>query len=182
MLKLITKLTLVSYWKPICGGCCGDKASSGRIKIGPLAYDGGRRRGRDKWSNRMPGLLKLEFEGTRGITLCSKCYCMENEEKSKARLSSKVVSKRQNKLTWERYEAAFKGVEDKAINPGSGWWEARCEYIPKISWRWVPITVSAAERDPPGAYWVSLTKGRVVLGRMASSSSSTNPRFGPSCK
>ena len=22
--KLITKVTLVCYWKPICGGCCGD--------------------------------------------------------------------------------------------------------------------------------------------------------------
>lgn len=66
----------------------------------------------------MPGLFKLEFEGTRGIALCSKCYCMENEQKSKARLSSKGVSKRQNKLAWERYEAALKdlkGVEDKAI-------------------------------------------------------------------
>lgn len=69
----------------------------------------------------MPGLFKLEFEGTRGIALCSKCYCMENEEKSKARLSSKGVSKRQNKLTWERYEAALKdlkGEEDKAIKRG----------------------------------------------------------------
>lgn len=58
----------------------------------------------------MPGLFKLEFEGTRGIALCSKCYCMENEQKG--------VSKRQNKLAWERYEAALKdlkGVEDKAI-------------------------------------------------------------------
>ena len=66
----------------------------------------------------MPGLFKLEFEGTREIALCSKCYCMENEQKSKARLSSKDVSKRQNKLAWERYEAALrdlKGVEDKAI-------------------------------------------------------------------
>ena len=47
---------------------------------------GGGGGGGNKWSNRTAGLLKLEFEGTRGITLCSKCYCMENEEKSKARL------------------------------------------------------------------------------------------------
>ena len=40
------------------------------------------------------GLFKLEFEGTRGITLCSKCYYMESEEKSKAKLSSKGMSKR----------------------------------------------------------------------------------------
>lgn len=46
---------------------------------------------------------------------------MENEEKSKAKLSSKGVSKRQDKLTWDRYEAALNGVEDKATNRGSGW-------------------------------------------------------------
>ena len=46
---------------------------------------------------------------------------MENEEKSKAKLSSKCVSKRQDKLTWDRYEAALNGVEDKATNRGSGW-------------------------------------------------------------
>ena len=51
-----------------------------------MAGGGGGGGGGNKWSNRTPGLLKLEFEGTRGITLCSKCYCMENEEKSKARL------------------------------------------------------------------------------------------------
>ena len=33
----------------------------------------------DKWSERKPGLFKLEFEGTCGIALCSKCYFMEDE-------------------------------------------------------------------------------------------------------
>ena len=28
----------------------------------------------DKWSGRMPGLYKLECEGSRMIALCSKCY------------------------------------------------------------------------------------------------------------
>ena len=46
---------------------------------------------------------------------------MENEDKSKAKLSSKCVYKRQDKLTWDRYEAALNGVEDKATNRGSGW-------------------------------------------------------------
>ena len=45
---------------------------------------------------------------------------IENEEKSKAKLSSKCVSKRQDKLTWDRYEAALNGVGDKAKNRGSG--------------------------------------------------------------
>ena len=39
----------------------------------------------EKWSNRTPGLFKMEFEGTRGIALCSKCDYMENEEKKKTR-------------------------------------------------------------------------------------------------
>ena len=50
----------------------------------------------NKRSNRTPGLFKMEFEGTRGIALCSKCYYMKNEEKNKVKLSSKGDSKRQN--------------------------------------------------------------------------------------
>ena len=73
----------------------------------------------DKWSNRTPGLFKLEFEGTRGIALCSKCYYMENEEKkNKVKVSSKGVSQKQNKMTWERYEAVLNGVVDRATNRG----------------------------------------------------------------
>ena len=48
----------------------------------------------DKWSNREPGLFKLEFPGNCGIALCSKRYYMENEEKSKTEISSKGVSQR----------------------------------------------------------------------------------------
>ena len=33
----------------------------------------------DKWSNREPGLFKLEKEATSGIALCSKCYHMEDQ-------------------------------------------------------------------------------------------------------
>lgn len=35
-----------------------------------------------KWSNQEPGLFKLEFDGTRRIAFCSKCYFMEDEEKA----------------------------------------------------------------------------------------------------
>ena len=59
----------------------------------------------DKWSNRTP-------------TLSSKCYYMENEEKSKAKLSSKGTSQQQNKHTREQYEEALNGAADKATNQG----------------------------------------------------------------
>ena len=36
----------------------------------------------NKWSNREPRIFKLEFQGNRGIALCSKCYYMENDEKT----------------------------------------------------------------------------------------------------
>ena len=39
----------------------------------------------DKWSNREPGLFKLESEGTRAIALCSKCYFLEDEQSDKAK-------------------------------------------------------------------------------------------------
>ena len=43
----------------------------------------------NKWSNREPGLFKLEKEGTRAIALCSKCYFVEDEKSGKAKKSSK---------------------------------------------------------------------------------------------
>ena len=52
----------------------------------------------DKWSNREPGLFKLEKQGTRAIALCSKCYYVENEAGGQAKLSSKSINKRQNEL------------------------------------------------------------------------------------
>lgn len=41
-------------------------------------------------------------------------------KKNKAKLSSKGVSNRQNKLTWDRYEAPLNGVEDKATTRRGG--------------------------------------------------------------
>ena len=43
---------------------------------------------------------------------------MENEEKSKTKISSKGLSQRQNDLTWKRYLDALKEGEDKATNRG----------------------------------------------------------------
>ena len=44
---------------------------------------------------------------------------MENKEKkNKGKVSSKGVSQKQNKLMWERYEAALNGVVDIATNRG----------------------------------------------------------------
>ena len=41
----------------------------------------------EKWSNREPGLFKLEKEGTRAIALCSKCYFVD-DEKTKCQVPS----------------------------------------------------------------------------------------------
>ena len=72
----------------------------------------------DKWSNREPGLFKLEKQGTRAIALCSKCYYVEGEVAGQAKVSAKGVNKRQNQLRWERYEQALEGRRDKATNRG----------------------------------------------------------------
>ena len=71
----------------------------------------------DKWSGREPGLFKLEFEGKRGIALCSKCYLMKKED-GKTKVSSTGVSKRQKQLNWERYHATLEGTKDMATNRG----------------------------------------------------------------
>ena len=72
----------------------------------------------NKWSNREPGLFKLEKEGTRAIALCSKCHSVEDEKSGKAKKSSKGVSQKQNELLWSRYEGALDGYKDMARNRG----------------------------------------------------------------
>ena len=77
----------------------------------------------DPRSKRTPGLLKMEFQGTRMIALASKCYYADNEGDDEAsrkeqKASSKGVKKNQNQKTWDHYEAALGGYEDRANNVG----------------------------------------------------------------
>ena len=89
----------------------------------------------DKWSNREPGLFKLEKEGTRAIALYSKCYFVDDEKSAKTKMSSKGVSQKQNvpppkpnlslklkqehnELLWRRYERAVDGYKDMTTNRG----------------------------------------------------------------
>ena len=87
----------------------------------------------DEYSKRVPGLFKAEFQGKRMIALTSKCYFAdsggdrESGEAAGAKLggdegikkfSCKGVSRRQNKMNWERYKNALFGSLDKARNIG----------------------------------------------------------------
>ena len=72
----------------------------------------------NKWSNREPGLFKLEKEAASGIALCSKCYHMEDQATGKAKVSSKGVNKRQNEMRRERFERALAGERDVVVNRG----------------------------------------------------------------
>ena len=72
----------------------------------------------DKWSNREPGLFKLEKEGTHAIALCSKCYHIKDRATDQAEVSSKGVNKRQNEMRAERFERALAGDRDVVTNRG----------------------------------------------------------------
>ena len=72
----------------------------------------------DKWSNREPGLFKLEKEGTHAIALCSKCYHIKDQATGQAKVSSKGVNKRQNEMRAERFERALAGDRDVVVNRG----------------------------------------------------------------
>ena len=96
----------------------------------------------DEYSKRVPGLFKPEFKGKRMIALTSKCYFADNGDSgagakalrpeqqrswskpsselgaSKAKFSCKGVSRRQNKMSWERYINALFGALDKVTNIG----------------------------------------------------------------
>ena len=137
----------------------------------------------DKWSGKEPGLFKLEFEGKRGIALCSKCYFMEKED-GKTKVSSKRVSKRQNQLSWKRYNAALEWSEDMATNIGmrmNG--GVMCTYEQNklglsayYDKHWV-LEDDRAHRVPPQP-----AGGRTVSSGIINSSSRTKPRLGPSRK
>jgi len=72
----------------------------------------------DKWSSRTPGLFKLEFEGSRMIVLCSKCYYADEGEGEKKKFSMKGMLKKQNELMWQRFKEALEGSKDMATNRG----------------------------------------------------------------
>ena len=72
----------------------------------------------NKWSNREPGLFKLEKEGTHAIALCSKCYHIKDQATGQAKVSSKGVNKRQNEMRRERFERALAGARDVVVNRG----------------------------------------------------------------
>ena len=80
----------------------------------------------DEYSKRVPGLFKPEFKGKRMIALTSKCYFADNGAShagaklrgSIPKFSCKGVSRRQNKMSWERYKNALFGALDKVTNIG----------------------------------------------------------------
>ena len=57
----------------------------------------------DKFSQRTPGLFKLEFVGTRGVWLTAKCYLVQDED-GENKYSCKGVSKKHNDLYLQRYK------------------------------------------------------------------------------
>jgi len=70
----------------------------------------------DKWSGRTPGLFKLECEGSRMIALCSTCYFVDEAEGEKKKFSTKGMSKKQNEITWQRFEETLEGSKDMATS------------------------------------------------------------------
>ena len=73
----------------------------------------------DEYSKRVPGLFKPEFRGKRMIALTSKCYYVDSgRDEGVKKFSCKGVSRRQNKMSWERYRKALFGSLDKARNIG----------------------------------------------------------------
>ena len=72
----------------------------------------------DEYSKRVPGLFKPEFKGKRMIALTSKCYFADNGKETIPKFSCKGVSRRQNKMSWERYKNALFGALDKVTNIG----------------------------------------------------------------
>ena len=52
------------------------------------------------------------------IALCSKCYNVDEQNSEEKNFITKGMSKRQNKITWDRFKAALNGSTDRAENGG----------------------------------------------------------------
>ena len=61
-----------------------------------------------EYSKRVPGLFKAEFQGKRMIALTSKCYYADSGGEGVKKFSCKGVSRRQNKMNWERQKCTFR--------------------------------------------------------------------------
>ena len=70
----------------------------------------------DEYSARTGWLFKVKSLGFRMIALTAKCYFIEGKNGTK--YSCKGMSKKQNKMTWQRYMAALKGDLDTGKNTG----------------------------------------------------------------
>ena len=70
-------------------------------------------------SNRTPGLFKFEFEGSRAIALCNKCYYVDDVTLQKPIASAKGISSNPNDIKhWLRYVSTFQSRIDFAQNKG----------------------------------------------------------------
>ena len=82
---------------------------------------------KDKFSKRTPGLFKIEFVGTKGVWLTTKCYLVQNKP-NENKYSCKGVSKKHNDLHFKdvldfflktRRDSELEGKDiDKAENVG----------------------------------------------------------------
>ena len=57
---------------------------------------------RHKYDKRTPGLFKLEFQGDKILSLCSKSYICVDDDRTK--MAHKAVNAKQNDLRFKHYE------------------------------------------------------------------------------
>ena len=75
---------------------------------------------RNKKDQRQPGLWKTEAEATHAVFLCPKTYCMYNADDDESKISTKGLSKSQNKLELENFVKVLHRENDKdgGVNRG----------------------------------------------------------------
>ena len=64
------------------------------------------------YDKRVCGLFKLEYEGTRMVSLCAKSYCVHNDKRDHSKFSCKGVSKKQ----FDKPTDIYKQVLDTGIS------------------------------------------------------------------
>jgi hypothetical protein len=109
-------------WLPSehCDSCTEEyvttKVAKGEWELKPCCDD------RLKFDKRTPGLFKLEFQGDKILSLCSKSYiCVDGEQTKKAH---KGVNGRQNDLLFKHYEQVLTdSTQLAATNRGIRVWD-----------------------------------------------------------
>ena len=97
----------------------------------------------DKWSNREPGLFKLEKEGTRAIALCSKCYFVEDEASGQSKCPPRASTRSRTSCVGSGTRELWRATRTWPQTGASECTKGPCTRTSNANWAFPHTTTSA---------------------------------------